>query len=140
MPAKRKPRERAQVGLRLPEELRKRVEKAAKAKGLSMNGEIVASLERIYSLDELGSMGFGRPELFWTMHLLANAVAFVEKKTGKKWTDDLDTYREAVQAINTVLENLPRAAAGGDTVSLKVDSLGDLIGRIAVEHLLEKES
>ena len=72
---KREPTAIAQVGLRIPEALRARIEKAAKATGNSMNAEIVQRLEGSFELEER----LGGPQL----KNLIEAIASAMKSTGQ---------------------------------------------------------
>jgi predicted HicB family RNase H-like nuclease len=51
--AKRKPTDIAQLGLRLPEKLRKKIEAAARTNGWSLNRELVRRLERSFVQQEI---------------------------------------------------------------------------------------
>jgi len=98
MAVRTKPKQRAQVGLRLPEGLRKKIEKSAKRQGVSMNSEIVNRLEQSLR-DEL----FGGPHTRNLLNTLGAAITAVEHHTGKKWIDDEDTQAQAYLAMYAFL-------------------------------------
>ncbi|MDJ0981194.1 MAG: Arc family DNA-binding protein [Kiloniellales bacterium] len=125
MAVQRKSKQRAQVGLRLPEDLRKRVEKAAKGQGVSMNAEIVSRLERSFMQDEETARAFGPDHTQQFLKLLAGCANVVEGVTGKPWMGpggDQDTYRQVLIAWFGVL------GAFGDvfTERLREEALRDL--------------
>ena len=74
--AKPKKATRAQVGLRVPEDLRERVENAAKVNGRSLNAEILEWLEQSFQTEER----FGGSILFYT----AETIALVMNLNGQR--------------------------------------------------------
>src|SRR5689334_6538053 len=126
------PLRRRNVTITLRGPLRATLEETAAANERSLSAEIEYQLEERALLRGLMPT-FGRPDLFWQMHLLANVIAFVEKKTGKVWDEDPETTHEAIKAVITTMTNLRRAKWGGDPVAGD-ESLGGTIGKIAVEN------
>ena len=109
--AKPKKATRAQVGLRVPEDLRERVENAAKVSGRSLNAEILERLEQSFQTEER----FGGPIL---IHLIAT-IALVMRNTGQmcahfetgeimtsdRWLDMPFPYERAKGAVIGFLES-----------------------------------
>lgn len=101
---------RAQVGLRVSEEMRQRLEEAAKNSGRSINSEIVSRLDQSFETeDRLGGPG---------LSTLIETVATVMKSTGElsgyyetselkkrgKWMSLPFAFDQAAQAANAVLD------------------------------------
>ena len=109
--AKRGKSVRAQVPLRISEAQRARLEKAAKARGVSMNAEIVERLEQSFQTEER----FGGPIL---IHLI-ETIALVMRNTGQqcayfetgeimtsdRWLDMPFPYERAKGAVIAFLES-----------------------------------
>ena len=109
--AKPKKATRAQVGLRVPEELREKVENAAKVSGRSLNAEILERLEQSFRTEER----FGGPIL---IHLI-ETIALVMRNTGQtaahfetneimtsdRWLDMPFPYERAKGAVIAFLES-----------------------------------
>ena len=102
---------RAQVPLRIPEAGRARLEKAAKARGISMNAECVERLDSSFQFEDR----LGGPRLVE----LIETIASVMRTTGEvaaSFTNDPNTddqgkwlavpyaFDQAVKAANTILE------------------------------------
>lgn len=109
MAVKRKPTDRAQLPIRVRESLRARLEKSAKARGVSLNAEIVRRLEQsVGKEDELGG-----PELVHLVNLMAsaflqagNAAARFEghpEWTVAEWSADPICYIKAVKSVAQAL-------------------------------------
>ena len=109
--AKPKKATRAQVGLRVPEDLRERVENAAKVSGRSLNAEILERLEQSFQTEER----FGGPILFHTaetiamvMNLYGQRAAHTETgevMTANLWLDMPYPYDQAKVAAISFLES-----------------------------------
>ena len=108
--AKRGKSPRAQVPLRIPEALRARLEKAAKAGNKSMNAEILKRLDMSFQFEAR----FGGPGL---IEMIENMVSVMrpagelsgyyetsELKNRGKWMSLPFAFDQAAQAANAVLE------------------------------------
>lgn len=111
MAKKRKPGS-GQYPLRLPNDLRSRVEKASKDRNVSINAEILLRLERSFEMEDR----FGGPQVVD----LVETIATVMKTVGEHammYDDDLTSidqlrdwlfqpyaFEQAKQAVNAVLE------------------------------------
>ena len=109
--AKRGKSPRAQVPLRIPEAQRARIEKAAKARGVSMNAEIVERLERSFQTEDRlgGPRVAGLIEIVAaTMKLVGEQAAFwvdssrLHNQGG--WLDQPYGFEQAKQAAESVIE------------------------------------
>lgn len=74
--------------LRFQEQMRGKLETAAKANGTSLNSEIVARLDR--SLEDDARSGGHKTSRF--LIALASDIAVAEKETGKSWQQDAEAY------------------------------------------------
>ncbi len=101
---------RAQVGLRIHEHLRERVEKAAKDSGRSLNAEILERLEQSFQTEER----FGGPGLVdlaesitTLMSITGQRAAFYETSeimSASRWLNMPFPYDQAKEAANAILE------------------------------------
>lgn len=108
--AKRGKSPRAQVPLRIPEALRARLEKAAKAGNKSMNAEILERLEQSFQFD----IRIGGPGLSEIVELMVPAMRQAgelsgyyetgELKKRGKWMSLPFAFDQAAQAATAVLE------------------------------------
>ena len=89
-----------QLKVRMKEPLRAEIEAAAKAKGVSLNAEIVERLQRASQGEWVEYEKFGGKATYRLMVLLATTLVLVETVTGKKWHKDELTYQEAREAID----------------------------------------
>lgn len=100
-----------QFKLRIREELRAKIEKAALATGNSMNGEIASRLERSFEEDRLLGVG---PERALFIEI-ARQMSLVEAITGQAWHCDPATYWAVRQMAEDALKRAapapPNAAA-----------------------------
>ena len=108
--ARRTKTSRPQVGLRVSEDMRVRLEKAAKKSGCSINSEIVERLDRSFQIENQ----YGGPRL----SELIETIAVVMRSTGEhagyyetseltkrgKWMDLPFPFDQAVHAANAILE------------------------------------
>jgi hypothetical protein len=62
--------------------LKEKLEASAARNQRSLSEELEHRLEMGEMIETMG-VGFGRPELFCTMHLIAHAILAVERQTGK---------------------------------------------------------
>ena len=110
--AKRGKSPRAQVPLRIPEEQRARIEKAAKSRGVSMNTEIIERLERSFEIEDR----LGGPKVAE----LVETIGTVMRSTGEATAFHVDSskthdqgewlavpyaFDQAVKAAITILEH-----------------------------------
>ena len=109
--AKRGKSPRAQVPLRIPEALRARIEKVAKARGASMNAEIVERLQRSFETESR----FGGPRLVELIETIARVMKSTGEsaglyETGKlanqgEWLALPYAYNQAAKAAKAILEH-----------------------------------
>lgn len=115
---RREQSETVQVGLRMKEPLRLALEKASRNRGVSMNAEIVARLERSFEHDQRIEDVFGSADLFGLMKAVASVMDFVGRSAGTiggagygpawersyGWIDHPYAYDQAFRAACRVLE------------------------------------
>ncbi len=109
--AKRGKSARAQVPLRIPEALRARIEKAAKARGASMNAEIVERLARSFETEDR----LGGPRVVELIETIATVMRSTGEhagfyETGKvtnrgEWLALPYAYDQAIKAATAVLKS-----------------------------------
>ncbi len=116
---RRKKTAKAQVPVRMVETLRAKLEKSARSRGVSMNGEIVDRLDRSFHsqalVNEVLEAMFGKP-LAATLLTIGRAMdhtgrtrAFHETGTlegSSTWFDHPGAFDQAVQGATHVLERL----------------------------------
>lgn len=95
-------RKRASLGFRPTPELHRKLEKAAKASGLSLTQVVERRLDQSFLGDEL----LGGPEIAAVVRVLGPTLKAVETHTKKSWRVDKDTYYGAFTAVVSVLRAL----------------------------------
>jgi hypothetical protein len=113
--------ETVQVGLRLKESLRATLDEAARERGVSMNAELVARLERSVQQDRIFGSAAAQQVAFMTA--AAYDMAGRMRGAGKPdWTKDPDAHRAAVfAAINSLLEVLPPSTP--EQINLEIEAV-----------------
>jgi hypothetical protein len=141
MPPRAKSTKKSVAGKRYPLnmrttfELRRKLEDAAKASGISLTQETERRLERSFREDEV--LG-GGPEVRELTHTMTAIFAFVAKRTAiaaghpewtaKEWLTDQDCYQAAtVEVCRTLIERLPNPSR-----QQMDDTLQMLIRRLAI--------
>jgi len=92
--ARRKETDTVQLGLRIKESLRKKIEQAAANAGCSMNEEAAFRIQQNF-LNEANL--FKDQALMALVQLLVGTIRMIEVRTGKEWAED-DRTRNAVAA------------------------------------------
>ena len=101
----RKPSDTVQLKLRFSERLRRRLEREAKRQDRSLNSEIVNRLDESFS--DQGAewlravLGSRTGDL---VRALTTAIWLIEKRTGKKWHDDPDTWWQLQSAAQVIFD------------------------------------
>lgn len=114
--------------IRLKEPIRKKIEIAAKDRGVSMNAEIVTRIENSFSIDD----SFGGPELRNVATLMAAAFNHAgqmsaDRRSPREWMKDNTIYTEAVVGVlKALLISMPDATEENVATLFKV-----LSGRLA---------
>jgi hypothetical protein len=110
---KRAKTEKAQVGLRLPEPLRARLEKEAKESGYSLNFEIVRRLEQSIKDDDLGDTLFGDRDIFHCAYIFAGIIHALERHKGDRVGMDPSIFEMAVDQLKNFAKIVPAAGLMG---------------------------
>jgi hypothetical protein len=98
---------KAQIKLRLREPLRAKLEAEAKQSGFSLNTEIVRRLENSLTEEEMGGIVFRDKEMFTLVNLFASVVRAFEINRGKKWSEDMEIFKNASDTIFTLFTKAP---------------------------------
>src|SRR5713226_8088659 len=116
MPRKRKEADTVQISVRAKEPLRLQLEAAAKARGVSMNNEIIDRLQRSFENDRRIEEIFGGRDVYGMMRVIAAAVHETGLSAGffatsslegaKGWLRNPWAYDQAVRAALRVFEAL----------------------------------
>jgi hypothetical protein len=127
--------DKKQIGLRVPEDLREKIQAAANQRGVAVNKEISDRLERSFS-EEMAVSSEGSPELYSILRVIAAAMdaagpmaaimSTLNLEAGKAWVGNSIAYEQAVKAAIFVLEELrPKTAtAPHPSMSESVNTLG----------------
>lgn len=92
-----------QLKVRMKEPLRAQLEKAAKARGVSINADVVDRLENSFRYQE---DVFGGRRTFILMKLAADIFHIVEENTGKRWDDDEETFELAINKAKEIMRSI----------------------------------
>ena len=127
--------DKIQIGLRVPEELRAKIQDAATARGVAVNKEISDRLERSFS-EEIAVSAEGSPELYAILRVLAAAMdaagpmaaimSTLNLEADKTWIGNSIAYEQALKAAVKVLEEFRPQAATTPHASMSdsVNTLG----------------
>ena len=100
--------------IRIEPELLAQLENSRKAQGRTLTGEIVHRIEQSFRRSEDADLAastfraaFGGPtgDL---LRAIATAIWLIERRTGKKWNEDFETYFSVKDATDNVIEALAR--------------------------------
>ena len=93
----------------MKEPLRRRIEKSAKGRGVSLNAEAVARLEQSFRKDDVTVESLGGPRRHTLFLFLSAAADMIEYQTGKSFLDDFPT----ALAVRNAWSNLIPGALPG---------------------------
>jgi hypothetical protein len=82
---KRKPSDQVQLKLRIREELRRKLEKEAKAKGVSLNSEMALRLARSFEREESLTEFLGGPHTAALVKSIVGIIGLFESVVGTPW-------------------------------------------------------
>ncbi len=122
---RRKKTQRVQINVRMREELRARIEKAAKARGVSLNTETLSRLERSFEIEGED------PALHWVMETVTQFAQVIQAQTGKSMWHDPHTFDAVTGVINSLLPYIGPAGESPFSRHGKPDNL------VYSKHLLE---
>jgi hypothetical protein len=134
--AERDETQRVQVGLRMREWLRERLETEAKRHDVSLNTEITARVETTLRDEELGGTIFRDRATYVLLDEFARLLRFTEHNRGKRWTEDRPTLLLALRIFQRLVEMAPKIMARDFPESLR-----DMTNQIAfaeLERLIEE--
>ena len=135
---RRKDSDRVQIGLRLREGLRRKLESQAKDHAISINGEIESRLERSFT-DEAARKEelrheFGGPRNLALAHVIARIARTLEVTPDHWWSDNPSVFNELRVAVNTLLDELEPPSVTVDDHSPKSVISGRELALAFVSH------
>jgi len=110
----RKPTDTVQLKLRFSEALRRRLEREAARQDRSLNSEIISRVEQSFQKRDESELtastlraafGGATGDL---LRAIPIAIWLIERRTGKKWNEDFETYFSVKDATDNVIEALAR--------------------------------
>ncbi|MCU1340471.1 MAG: hypothetical protein JWO19_6052 [Bryobacterales bacterium] len=129
--------DKIQIGLRVPDDLRAKIQEAASARGVAVNKEISARLERSFS-EEMTVSADGSAELYSILRVVAAAMdtagpmaaimSTLNPEAGKDWINNSLAYEQAIKAALSVLE-----AFRPQTATVPHASMPDTVSTLGVE-------
>jgi hypothetical protein len=94
------------LSMRTTAEIRRRMERAAEANGRSLASEVEDRLISSFNQDDIREAMFGGPELIDLFKMLAAAADIVERRMGKSWTADYETFIAVKAAWKKILNGM----------------------------------
>jgi TraY domain len=88
------------LNMKVPKELRSRLEKAAKKSGRSLTSEAGYRVERGFDYEKL----FGSEYTQILIRLIADAITLIERNTGKRWNEDPRVLERALHAVRLIAD------------------------------------
>ena len=138
--------DKIQIGLRVPEDLREKIQTAANERGVAVNKEISDRLERSFNEGMSISATDGDGELYSILRVVAAAMdlagpmaaimSTLNPESGKAWINNSIAYEQALKAAVTVLEAL-RPQSPADPHPSMSDSVNTMGNEIATGILEE---
>jgi Arc-like DNA binding domain len=108
--------DKIQIGLRVPEHLREKIQAAANQRGVAVNKEISDRLEKSFNEGMTISAADGDGELYSILRVVAAAMdlagpmaaimSTLNPEAGKTWISNSIAYEQALQAAAAVLDAL----------------------------------
>lgn len=136
---KRKESDRVQIGLRLREGLRRKLESQAKDHAISINGEIESRLERSFMDEEARKVElrheFGGPRNLALSQIIARMAKSLEVTPNHWWSDNPSVFKELRIAVNTLLDELEPPSVAVDVHSPESVISGRELALAFVSHL-----
>jgi hypothetical protein len=80
------------------------LERASQQTGRSLSQEIEFRLEQSLRDDAARIQFYGRPEVDALLKQIAGVIAIVEQKTGRRWTEDYETFLAMDAALKQILK------------------------------------
>jgi hypothetical protein len=138
--------DKIQIGLRVPEDLREKIQAAASQRGVAVNKEITDRLEKSFDEGMTISAADGDKQLYSILRVVAAAMGSVgpmaammstaNPEAGKTWISNSIAYEQALQAADTVLRELrPQTATAPHPQMLdSVKTLGEGMANAILEE------
>jgi hypothetical protein len=128
----------ARFSLRLPEQLRARLETEARRLGVSLNAEMVLALESHLYQKQIGQTIFGSENIYTVVSVIGHAIACIEKNYGKKLEDDIKNILQTVfDLIIRFLEKGREAIGTGEYPGGIRDATDEAVFAMLVRPLID---
>lgn len=109
MPA-RKITDTVQLKLRIREDLRRRLEREAKKRSVSLNAEMADRIEQSFDQEDLVNKMLGGEHTAIFLKVLGLMIQAVEHRKGHRWNEDHDTLEQMLIALLSYLESFGPSA------------------------------
>jgi hypothetical protein len=86
------------LNMKVPQDLRSRLERAAKKSGRSLTGEVGYRVERSFDYEKL----FGCEYTQILVRLIAAATTLIERSAGKRWHEDPQVLERVLSAVRLI--------------------------------------
>jgi hypothetical protein len=86
------------LNMKVTQDLRTRLERAARKSGRSLTGEVGYRVERGFDYEKL----FGSEYTQILIRLIADAIPLVERNTGKRWNEDPRVLERVLHAVRLI--------------------------------------
>jgi hypothetical protein len=86
------------LNMKVPQDLRSRLERAAKKSGRSLTSEVGYRVERSFDYEKL----FGSEYTQILVRLIAAATTLIESKTGKRWHEEPEVLEKVLHAVRLI--------------------------------------
>jgi hypothetical protein len=84
--------------MKVPKDLRIRLEKAARKSGRSLTSEVGYRVERGFDYEKL----FGSEYTQILVRLIADAITLIERNTGRRWNEDPGVLEKVLRAVRLI--------------------------------------
>lgn len=98
-PAEREAAKLAPLNMRTSPQLREQIEQAATVNGRSLTQEVERRLITSFIFDD----SRGGAHIGSLANMICASIQMIEQETGKRWTEDFDTFTQASSALNRLL-------------------------------------
>jgi hypothetical protein len=115
---------------RIRPDLRKSLEKAAKASGRSLSQEVEYRLRRSFVEDDKIADAFGDRRTYRLMRMMSDAIQLsLQDQNDENWLDDPFRFRVALAAMRSVVEAIePYAPSLGEVEDIEFHTMTDKLG------------
>jgi hypothetical protein len=129
------------LNMKVPRDLRIRLERAAKKSGRSLTGEVGHRVQRGFDYEEL----FGSEYTQILIRLIADAVTLIERNTGVRWNETPEVLESVLSAVRLIARAAdfvgtdPNMRPDDDQLSALKKATGKAAGAIVERVTSDKE-